>query len=295
MGLLNRIQELNGQKGGLLARAEEFENSKQTSKEIKKVPLTFVSFAQKNFFNVCGILSAKNDFYYLRKSSGLDLKSIENSVSTKDFWNGIIDDNNKWNIFEGESLNPFFQLFSDKIKENLKKIAILPFENESQQNYFFVINPQNLSLRADSDFILLLKETLEQNSTEQSLADFDFNKGFAISAANLFIISAKLALTSAFSSFNDQIKNELTSAAMEVIFESLKKLFAFPNTCVLGSDEEIKCVLFAKEEIDEKLLQFQLNNSIKDFFDNNSFSNLLVLSAGICQNQKGTAIFLSGK
>lgn len=36
MGLLNRIQELNGQKCGLLARAEEFENSKQTSKEIKK-------------------------------------------------------------------------------------------------------------------------------------------------------------------------------------------------------------------------------------------------------------------
>ncbi len=295
MGLLSRIQELNGQKVGLLARAEEFENSKQTSKEIKKLPLTFVSFAQKNFFSVCGILSNKNDFYYLKKSFGLDLKSIENSVSTKDFWDGIINDKTSWNVFEGEKLNPFFQLFSEKIKENLKKIAILPFVHENQQNYFFVINPADLTLKTDKDFILLLTETLEQSSTEQSLADFDFNKGFSISAANLFIISAKLALNSAFSNFNEEIANELKISAMEVIFELLKKLFAFPNTCVLGTDEEIKCVLFAKEEVDEKLLQFQLNNSIKDFFDNNSFSNLLVLSAGICQNQKGTSIFLSGK
>lgn len=117
--------------------------------------MTFVSFAQKNFFNVCGILSSKNDFYYLKKSFGLDLKSIENSVSTKDFWNGIINDNNNWSIFEGENLTPFFQLFSDKIKENLKKIAILPFVNENQQNYFFAVNPQDSTLRTDSDFILL--------------------------------------------------------------------------------------------------------------------------------------------
>lgn len=295
MGLLSHIQELNGQKGGLLARAQEFENSKQTSKEIKKLSMTFVSFAQKNFFNICGVLSDKNDFYYLKKSFGLDLQSIENSVSTKDFWDGIINDRTDWNIFEGEGLNPFFQLFSQKIKENLKKIAILPFLHENHQNYFFVINPENSTLKNDKDFISLLNETLEQSSTEQSLTDFDFTKGFSISAANLFIISAKLALTSTFNNFNEQLTQELKNAAMEVIFESLKKLFAFPNTCVLGTDEEIKCVLFAKEEIDENLLQFQLNNSIKDFFNNDSFSNLLVLSAGICQNQKGTAIFLSGK
>ncbi len=295
MGLLSHIQELNGQKGGLLARAKEFENSKQTSKEMQNPLMTFVSFAQKNFFDVCGILSSKNDFYYLRKSFGLDLNSIVNSVSTKDFWDGIISSKNNWNIFEDENLNPFFQLFSDKVKENLKKIAILPFLHDGEQNYFFIINPENSTLKTDNDFVSLLTETLQYDFSEHSLEDFNFNKGFSVSPANLFIVSAKLALTSAFSNFNEQIIPHLKNAAMEVIFESLKKLFAFPNICTLGSDEEIKCVLFAKEEIDEKLLQFQLNNSIKDFFDNDSFSNLLVLCAGICQNQKGTAIFLSGK
>ena len=112
MGLLSRIENLTTEKAGLLARADELKKCAGKPQAQETANIDFCAFASKNGFTHSGIFSLKDDFYYLSETQNLDLTTITNSLSTKDFWDGLISGKKGWIFFEGESLNPFFQLFS---------------------------------------------------------------------------------------------------------------------------------------------------------------------------------------
>lgn len=295
MGLLSHIETLTTEKAGLLARADELKKCAGKPQAQESENIGFCAFAGTNGFTHSGIFSLKDDFYYLSETQNLDLTTITKSLSTKDFWDGLITDKKNWNFFEGENLNPFFQLFSTEIKDKIKKISIFPFSHENSDCYFFALNFQEELNLSVSEFAESLSKILENKSLQnKSLpGETKLCEGFDISNASLFIISAKLSLEEAFENFSSPFKELLKQTALKQLFEYLKTLFSFPNCCALGQDEEIKAVIFSKEEIDEKFLQFQLNISTKKFFMNSNMQNLLAICAGICKTPHGTLTFLA--
>ena len=56
------------------------------------------------------LFSSGSDFRIIL-NKGFNAETVRKSVSTADFWNGVIQDEN-WHFIKGEQLNPFFQLFS---------------------------------------------------------------------------------------------------------------------------------------------------------------------------------------
>ena len=298
MGLLSRIENLSTEKKGLLARASQLKTSGDgLSCKNEESELDFLAFAEKNGFSCSGVLSPHEDFYYLSDTQNLDLETILYSLSTKDFWSGLVNDEKDWNFFEGEKLNPFFQFFSDGLKERIENISVLPVMVSGAVHYFFTVNTPDKDKFSDP----LLKEQLEKilkresNSTTSCgfLDKEKITEGFSFSSASLFIISAKLSLEDALRDFASPFKELLKKTAIKQLYAYMKRLFSFPNCCVFGRDEEFKAVIFSKDETDEKLLQFQVNLSAKKFFSNQNEQNLLVLSAGICPTLKGTVDFLT--
>ena len=67
----------------------------------------------------------QNDMYYIiTQSIDFDAYSIISSNSTFDFWNGICKENNKIYKFSGNNVSPLLQLFSSKMKDEIKEVYI---------------------------------------------------------------------------------------------------------------------------------------------------------------------------
>lgn len=282
MGLLSRIESIAQHKTGLLARAEHFESEK----------VFFYDWIISQNITQCGIFASQDNFFYLKKSFGLDLGTISNSISTEAFWDGIIKDNN-WNYFNGESLTPLFQLFSDKQKDNINSISILPFCENNKKYFLLIINGENKDFDSKieqyrSNLINLIKNPSFNFSIQEEILE----NGFEISKANLFILSLKLCFEDSFAQLDSKFANLLAETSMDEIYFRMSKLFSKPNYSSLGQNNEIKFVMFSKDDIDDKLIQFHINNSLKSFFMQDTSSKILVLPAGICPNKKGTVDFL---
>jgi hypothetical protein len=291
MGLLSHITQMNAHKGGLLRRAELLEKSLSENIPNDSNGIDFYVWASSHGLHRCGIYCPHGEFYYLKHCKGMDLISIENSFSTKDFWEGTVKDSPDWSFYENEELTPFFQLFSKNLRDSISKISVLPFKKDGNINYFLTWDDFSPDSVNTDEFKYELSGCVNGiNNTEKS---YNLNDGFAISSANMFIVSAKLSMENAFNNLEKNTKEELKKVAMEQLFYLFKKYFASPNCCAQGTNEEIKAVVFSKEEIDEKFLEFHLNTTTSLFFGNSGTSNLLVLSAGICPNQKGTIAFLN--
>lgn len=57
------------------------------------------------------VLFSVNSGYKIILNKGFNAETVRKSVSTADFWNGMLQDET-WHFIKGEALNPFFQLFS---------------------------------------------------------------------------------------------------------------------------------------------------------------------------------------
>ena len=90
---------------------------------------------------------------------------------------------------------------------------------------------------------------------------------------------------------NDAL-TKLRQTIYNEIFRICTTLFQKPDCCALGSDGEIKIVFFAKDEIDEQLLQFHIAGILSDIVGTSASKSIVLLTAGICPNAKGTMAFL---
>ena len=103
---------------GLLSRASNLD-------EIEIKPgLAFSDFVNKFSLKKCAVLELHDSHYCITSSIGFDALSILSSNSTCDFWDGICKNQNELYRFEGSSISPFIQLFSDKIKDELNVIYV---------------------------------------------------------------------------------------------------------------------------------------------------------------------------
>lgn len=101
--------------------------------------LAFFDFITKHKIKYCAFFKRFSLHYAITNSFGLDSESIINSLSTVDFWNGTIPCSNK--VYKSSnqdgSINTFLQLFSAELKDQIKLISILKFEDNS---IFLIIN-----------------------------------------------------------------------------------------------------------------------------------------------------------
>ncbi|MCR5172390.1 MAG: hypothetical protein K6B73_05955 [Treponema sp.] len=284
MGLLSRINNLENQpeqspqvkKEGLLAKASRYDTKS----------VTFAELAKQNNFYRCALFTNTEDFYHVKKSFNFDLESIADSVSSKDFWDGLDLTEGEWKAFSEESLTPLYQLFSEQIKNEIVLINILKFTLDNKSAYLVVINHDG-----ELEDASVVSQAVIQSLDAKQQPSYDSSDGFVISSAYLFIISAKLSLENAFNKYDSSISDKLTDAAMEEIFYKISELLFKPNVPVLKSNCEIKAIMFSREDIDEKLLQFHINSNLQEFF-NLDEKGVLVLSAGVCPNSKGSISFL---
>ena len=176
MGLLSRINNsgsLNGTSKsnsinkngtGLLARATATTNKTYSS---------FQEWAKSNGFSHCGIFSIVHGMMVITQAFGLDSQTVANSVSSRDFWKGILSTRAVLNYSKKDNeLYNFLQFFSFDLKSSIQHISLLKIKNNSDFSVLMVYN-------TDSEKEINLTESIENSLKYNSNTKFDssnFNK-----------------------------------------------------------------------------------------------------------------------
>jgi len=258
MGLLNKILNENNaenETNGLLKKAEHILSDEE---KMFRILLSKLNVSK------AAIFSLDNNIYSINYSTGLQEETISKSVSTKDFWDGL-------NLAEDsffqtdEELNPFYQLFSEKDKDNLSglyisklqssDILMIPVYNDNTINNISEIKQSIISFLYD------------ENETKINNALLHNNK------ALLLILSKPQGFC------QDEI---------EIIKQTVSDFDIFKQ-----NDDIIKLVLFSQTEIDLELYKIQLTKTLKSLDDNFKCENLNIESAGYCSSLKGIKTFIS--
>lgn len=292
MGLLSHIENKKQLSAGLLFRAEHLDLSNAKSEQ--QDTIDFPAFVLSAGIGCFGIYAQDGDFLYLAHCAGFDLMSIKNSLSTKDFWEGLAHENGGWLDFSGSSLSPLYQLFSNEMRDKITEIHVLPFSAKGKSFFFLTtakIDTDTFPAKALEQYAA--KDFEKDRGLDTSQLTVNIERAFEISNASLFIASAKLSLESAFSDIASPLKEKLKATAFKQLCLLTERFFPAPNCCIPCRNEEFKIAIFAKEELSDKLLEFQLNTSTRRFFCNESSDNLLIISAGRSQSTKGTLSFLT--
>lgn len=172
---------------GLLKRSESILNNLHE--------LDFFNFITKYKISSCAQFQKTGDYYYIENSIGFDGSAIISSFSSKSFWDGTININNKVLCFtkNDNSISPFYQFLSEELKETTEIIYILKNEHkilficsnkkiESIQNSNFVedfnivINHKNTSAEnKEVGFTIDIHNALEKYILSQNIFSYNFN------------------------------------------------------------------------------------------------------------------------
>lgn len=275
MGLLSRINNsvnsspksdtsvVKASDTGLLARA-------QTS--ACKTYSSFQEWAKSKGFTHCGIFTLVHGMMVITHAYGLDSQTIANSVSSKDFWQGILDKNPVLNYSKKDNeLYNFLQFFSFDLKSSINHISLLKIEKGS---YFSVL----LVYNTDEDKEINLTESTAAGLKYEPSAKLDSSK-INISASNyLYSVSFEDLVKNAIKSIQlpeANITKAVIKCISEEIFDLLKCAFPAPNTVFLGASNNVNLSLTNKI-LDETLMKNHLNLFLSETL--NKASQLPVLN-----------------
>ena len=176
--------------------------------------LDFFEFTGKYDLEMCAILKNQDGNYEINNCVGFDGESVCLSVSTADFWNGTIPQNEKLYTFEAASQEalPFFQLFSKKFNDKLKTIQIIKTKNNS----IFIIC--NNKVNANALFISDL-EAVENTVT-------DFEEAYKPLKISSFADTFEIDFSEALESF------VLSNSKNDIKFSSILLNEIYYNLCI---------------------------------------------------------------
>lgn len=222
--------------------------------------LDFFEFIQKYNFSLCSYLQLKDNSYCITKSFGFDGKSICQSYSTKDFWDGTIKEkNNLYSFQSGTSdILPFYQFFSDKLKDKIELLYIYKFDDDSifllVTDKFFTV-PQTLIYDLqNTDFA---GELIRTPSSEQNGTSFEYE-------INLFEAIESFVLA------NSKTNKLLINAISEQLFINLSLYFPKPDLLTKKEIGVYYLKIFCPQALPIELFTAHLQNQIKFVLDNHS-------------------------
>ena len=267
MGLLSRINNsgsLNGtsksnsinKKGtGLLARATATTNKTYSS---------FQEWAKSNGFSHCGIFSIVHGMMVITQAFGLDSQTVANSVSSRDFWKGILSTKAVLNYSKKDNeLYNFLQFFSFDLKSSIQHISLLKIKNNSDFSVLMVYN-------TDSEKEINLTESIENSLKYNSNTKFDssnFNK--QLSSYFLYKLSFEQLIKTSIKSIQlpeANITNAAIKCISEEVFYLVKCAFPSPNEVALGLSNTINLALNNKIA-DESLMQNHISLLLKEILN----------------------------
>ena len=205
--------------------------------------LDFFEFTGKYNLKICAVLKNQDGSYRINSCIGFDGKSVCLSASSADFWDGTISQINKLYSFDAASSDalPFFQFFSNELKEKINSIQIIKTQNNS---IFFLCNN---SLNEDSNLIADL-EAVENTpiafgSKNAAANNSDF--------AQIFEINFSEALES-FVLSNSKHDVQFSKVILNELYYNMCQNFQQPDK--LDYSEDGKFILYVKNELPVELL-----------------------------------------
>ena len=267
MGLLSRINNsgsLNGTSKsnsinkngtGLLARATATTNKTYSS---------FQEWAKSNGFSHCGIFSIVHGMMVITQAFGLHSQTVANSVSSRDFWKGILSTKAVLNYSKKDNeLYNFLQFFSFDLKSSIQHISLLKIKNNSDFSVLMVYN-------TDSEKEINLTESIENSLKYNSNTKFDssnFNK--QLSSYFLYKLSFEQLIKTSIKSIQlpeANITNAAIKCISEEVFYLVKCAFPSPNEVALGLSNTINLALNNKIA-DESLMQNHISLLLKEILN----------------------------
>lgn len=226
---------------GLLSKASGINLSKK---------LAFNDFIVSHNLKTAAIFNNENNSFIIKNSIGFDIKSIINSKSTLDFWNGICTQKNKVYNFskEDNSINSLLQFFSFSMNEKIENISLY---HSNEDSILMVINniidssiiTDFLNINLESEFKYNLPSSIENDSL---IYLYELNFSDSLSDYDLI--------------FKDSIKNE--------IFNRFSN-FYFSNSCSIDwNNNLIRVFKFAPEDFDSELLIKHIKLNINEIDEN---------------------------
>lgn len=234
MGLLNYIKnnyDSKNNKSGLLKKADNFLHMLSA----------FEKLSINNNLDKIAILEKFENYYLIKYSYNFTDASIQQSMSTHDFWVGTLTNNN-WNTFSNENAIPFMQLLSQKDKETIENFCIKRLNDD-----YIILIP----FKDNNNYDLLKIE----NDIKNFLYDY---KKTILQGLHKYKNGALLIINSDTYSIDDY-------------FLYIKKIICKDDLCI-KSKNYIKLVLFSDDEIDIELYKYQIVKTLSNF--NTQFNSI---------------------
>lgn len=267
----------------------ELQGADEPSEE-KKCDL-FSSWAQEKKYKMGGVFVENYGYFVMSDMLGFHAKTAVTSVASSDFWNGTLENTSEWEIFTEEDMNiaPFYQLFSEEDRYNIKRLCVLPKNIMGQHAIVFFASSnerKGLSLPSptDEDFLNVVKKSTSEFKSpyaKRDLIEKHLAEGFLRYTASCFILSVKIAidnLVSQCETANSDIRQTIYDTIYNSISEEIKKRFAYPNCITKGIEGEIKIAIFSNGKIEEELLKMQLDPALKQILDEDAQGVILIAS-----------------
>ena len=220
--------------------------------------LDFFEFTGKYNLEIAALLKSENETLKITNCIGLDGESVCLSVSTADFWNGIITEPEKLYTFNNsQEILPFLQFFSDKLKSSIKSLQIV----RTKENSVLIIC--NKTIEQTAGFIADVNAIQNTETSFNSKDDFfdasQYNKEFHIDfseALESFIVS------------NSKNKVQFTKVIVQLLFHNLCINFPAPEKLIYS--ENGKFTFYLKEDIPLELLNNHLRIECSSILGNHS-------------------------
>lgn len=271
---------------GLLSRTLSLSQEKKVSEKT----ISFIQFTKKFNISLCALFSKIDNNYLITNSVGFDGISIISSISTNDFWDGTINNPNKWYSFTTNSeMVPFFQLFSFNQKDKIKGIYICRFEDK----VFMVCSTESINFIPNDSIIKELffinfdtKEDKKEISINLEKNENIYKFQIDVKNAIEFLVGKNLRKL--------EYKNIIQNSILNEIYLFLEKSFSYPNLISTNSFGIFNIAFVSESQLSEKLLQTHLIKELYSILDEES--NLLILAnLGKSNSYKDVMDFLQAK
>lgn len=240
-----------------------------------------------------------NNTFSILFSHNLDNVSIQKSVSSFDFWNGMLT-TNSWYTFSENELAPFSQFFSEKDRELISSINVRWLFAGSKRCIFFVCTSNKISLDLTSlddvlpSLIQDLLPTITNYMPNTSLQNDSFNHLSSQINEGLKIYNR----AHCFELTNDNLitSDELTKSEKKYIifqlFCRMKFATVKPNICFLTNTHTLKFVLFSHENIDPDMYQMYIHQNLEEYFLPENLSQCIIRDMGVYTSKTDIENFL---
>lgn len=246
--------------------------------------LSFAEICKKYAIATSAIFTQNENEFSISACFGFDAESILKSISTFDFWNGLFQNKNYIDA-EAETLSPFFQLFSNELKETVSRVICKKIENEN----FCMLVFQNDEL-SNLEINHFFSDVSHLNETQNNFFDFskiDFSRVLQNENTTLISLDFDKAIRLSL-----QNQNEKFSATLYAeIFAKLSETFLKPNAIFPSLENRANIVLFAHENFDLSLLQNHFAYFLKPILQNES-ANISLKKIGSAKAQNEIIQFI---